>query len=275
MSIRRFVGRLVVPFLLAAVPAVAAFGQQPGTPLELDHIVLLAPPGAEAGVAKLRAAGFSIANEAQRHVGQGTASIGVLLDDAYLELIWIDSTVRRDPSNALDVARWRARDVSHVGIGLRRVGVPAAPPPTTDAQGLPVKLAPRPMPVLGAPSRRYSAPWMPPGTAILLLRQPSESLAAEVFAVQDEIALPWWIPQVRHEATILVQHPGGWRRVQRVVVHGPATQMPAALATLHPARVEWRADATAAASWVEVFMSGGTPGRTVDLRPTLPLVLRR
>ena len=268
MMPRRLAATVVASLLLAA-PITA---QPAATPLELDHIILLVPPGAQAGVARLRAAGFNIANEPQRHVGQGTASMGVLLGNAYLELLWIDSTVRRDANNGMDIARWRRSGVANVGIGLRRAGVPPAPPPRTDAQGLPIRLAPRPMPVPGVASRAYTAPWMPPGTAILLLRQPAESLAAELFVVQDEIALPWWIAQVRHEAPSLLEHPGGWRRVRRVVVHGPTAQAPAALAQLHPARVEWKLDT---ARWVEVELEGGSPARTVDLRPTLPLVLRR
>jgi hypothetical protein len=120
---------------------------------------------------------------------------------------------------------------------------------------------------------------MPPNTAILLLRQPAESLAAEVFVVQDEIALPYWVAQVRHEAPILLMHPGGWRRVRRVVVHGASTQAPSAFASLKPARVELRADATAATTWVEMELEGGAragaASRTIDLRPALPLVLRR
>lgn len=270
--VARALAALLLAVPVAAQPRPATTPAPTATPLELDHIILLVPPGAQAGVARLRAAGFNIANEPQRHVGQGTASMGVLLGNAYLELLWIDSTVRRDASNGMDIARWRKPGVASVGIGLRRAGVPPAPPPRTDAQGVPIKLAPRPMPVPGVASRSYSAPWMPPGTAILLLRQPAESLAAELFVVQDEIALPWWIAQVHHEAPILLQHPGGWRRVRRVVVHGPATQAPAALAQLHPARVEWKLDV---ARWVEVELEGGSPARTVDLRPTLPLVLRR
>ena len=274
MTPRRLARLLVAPLLLLAAPLDA---QSSSTPVELDHVLLLVPPGAKAAVAKLRAAGFNVANDVQKHVGQGTASIPVLLDNAYLELLWIDTTVRRDPANPLDIARWnRVAGASRVGIGLRRVGVPPMPKPTTDANGLPVKVPLRPVvDVRPVAARSYSAPWMPPGTAIQLLRQPAESLAADIFVVQDEIAQPWWIGQVRHEATILLQHPGGWRRVRRVVVHGPSAQAPAALAQLRPARVEWRADATAAASWVEVELEGGAPGRTVDLRPTLPLVLRR
>ena len=279
MSPRR-AASLARSLLLLAAPLAAplAAQRQPAqSPVELDHVLLLVPPGAQAAVARLRAAGFNVANDAQRHVGQGTASIPVLLDNAYLELLWIDSTVRRDAGNPLDVDRLkRVPDASRIGIGLRRVGVPPMPKPVTDAQGLVVRQPPRPIVPLGAvPARRYSAPWMPPGTVIQLLRQPAESLAAELFVVQDEIALPWWIGRVRHEATILVQHPGRWRRVRRVVVHGPTAQLPAALARLRPANIAWRSDATAAAAWVEMELEGGTPGRTVDLRPTLPLVLRR
>lgn len=272
---RRLLARLLVASSLLAAPLSAQHPAQ--APLELDHIILAVPPGAQAAVAKLRAAGFNVTNDAQRHTGQGTASIPVLLDNAYLQLLWIDSTVRRDPANPVDLERVRRLpNASRVGIGVRRAGVPPAPKPTTDAQGLVVRTPPRPLVPLGAvPARRYSAPWMPPGTAIQLVRQPAESLAAELFVVQDEIALPWWVGQVRHEATILLQHPGRWRRVRRVVVHGPTAQMPAALARLKPARVEWKAATT---SWVEMELEGGASAgarRTVDLRPTLPLVLRR
>lgn len=100
----------------------------------------------------------------------------------------------------------------------------------------------------------------------------SPLLAAPLLA-QDPAQSP-----VELDHVVLPQHPGRWRRVRPVVVHGPTAQMPSALARLGPARVEWRADAGAATAWVEMELEGGTPGgagRTVDLRPTLPLVLRR
>jgi hypothetical protein len=74
----------------AAVPATAQ------SRIELDHVWIMVSPNAPERVA-LERAGFQISPDLNRHDGQGTASITVEFENAYLELMWPDSTVSVAP----------------------------------------------------------------------------------------------------------------------------------------------------------------------------------
>lgn len=247
--------RLLFAALLALLPRVAA---AQASPVELDHVFVVVPPGALREVEALRAAGLSVPAMVTRHRGQGTASRSIVFGNAYLELLWVDSTVATEPGNAMDVARfrraaeWRRAGVSPFGVGLRRTaGAPDS---------------------LGVPSRRYTAPWMPPGTAIELLVQDADSLAAEAFVVPAPMALPSWIASLRMQAPAWLQHPGGGERVTAVRLHGPRAQHPAALRALRAAPLTLvESDSVL----VEIELDGGARNDRRDLRPLLPLVIVR
>jgi hypothetical protein len=235
-------------------PSRVARGQ--GKLVELDHVFVVVSPGAKAEIAALRAAGLTLDTEPSKHPGQGTASISALFENAYLELIWVDSTVRVDPELAAVHAwfrratAWRTTGVSPFGLGLRRrPGVTAE---------LPV------------PVTRQSAPWLTPGTAYELLHQTSDSLAADFFVLPTDRAVPSWIARFRQRMPAQLQHRSGVRRITRVRVHGPPSHQPTAFSTLRPTPVEF---VSSAAALLEVYLDAGTRRQRVDLRPALPIVM--
>ncbi len=250
----RLYGNLIL-ISLAATP-VRLLAQDPR--VELDHVFITVRPGAEAEIAALRSAGLTVDSMVTRHEGQGTASVGVMFRNAYLELIWPDSTVSVEPQHAetarwfRDAEAWRASGQSPFGLGLHRM------PGDTAALPVPVELEP--------------AEWLEPGAAYELLRQPPDSLAAELFVVPPISAVPSWIERLRERSPELLQHPGGGDEVALVRIHGPPEHEPAAFLVLRPARVEM---IRGSEPLLELHLTGGDRGQRVDLRPILPLVVVR
>ena len=251
----RFRSALIVLISLAAAPVRLA-AQDPR--VELDHVFITVQHGADAEMAALRSAGLTVDSMVSRHDGQGTASVGVMFRNAYLELIWPDSTVSVEPQHAAtaqwfrDAAAWRTNRHSPFGLGLHRM------PGDTAVLPVPVELEP--------------AEWLEPGAAYELLHQPADSLAADFFVVPPISAVPSWIARFLERSPELLQHPGGGDEIALLRVHGPAEQEPAAFPVLRPGRVEM---VRGPEPLLELHLtSGGTHDR-VDLRPVLPLVVVR
>ncbi len=229
--------------------------------VEVDHVFIATRPGAPEAAA-LRAAGFRVPERVSRHTGGGTASVSILFENAYLELLYADSTAGDAASSPEDRAHWRRvfawreSGASPIGVGLRRrAGAPDALPFPTE--------------------RMPPQPWMRPDMEMRLVTTMADSLAPGVFVVPRSMGLPAWIGRMGRDSTgaSLLEHPLGVRRMTavRVVVAHP-DGMPPSVRRLHDAgvlRVE-----PGAAPLVELTFDDGVRGATKDLRPTLPLLIR-
>jgi TolB protein len=226
--------------------------------VELDHVFIVVKPGALGEIAALRSAGVNVGSDTRRHEGQGTASVAAFFENAYLELIWVDSTVAVAPEHKAtarwfrDAAAWRTSGHSPFGLGLRR---------------RPGDIDPLPVPV-----QREAAPWLGPDAAYEVLHQPSDSRAADFFVVPKRASVPTWIAGVREREPELLRHPGGGREITLVRLLGLPKHQPAAFRILRPNRIEM---ARAAHPLLELYLDNGTKGERVDLRPVLPLVIVR
>ena len=228
--------------------------QQPA--LELDHIYIVIQPPASRAAEALRQAGLVVDTTINRHEGQGTASIAAFFDNAYLELLWVDSATSVDSAHLADLAdfrraaNWRESGASPFGLGLHFLtGTPA---------DLPV------------PTRRDPAPHLGPDMFYLLLRQPDEPLATDIFVVPPSAAVTTWLDRYRARRPDLFAHPLGARKITRVLLRGSPANRPRA--TDLGSRPIWFE--SAATQYVIVEFDGGVQGREWDLRPALPLILR-
>jgi hypothetical protein len=224
--------------------------------LELDHVYVVVTPGAVPEVQALRQVGIRIDSSVARHVGQGTASLAAFFETAYLELLWVDSSVAVDSLHRLELvdfvraAAWRQSGASPFGVGLHFLsGTPAD---------------------LRIPIRLDSAARLRPGTYYVLLRQPEESLAADVFIMPDDRAVTSWLGRYRSKRPDLFTHPLGARRITRVIIRGRPRQRPRA-AELDTRLVGFEEAST---PHLVLELDGGQRGQTLDLRPVLPLILR-
>lgn len=245
--------RVLLILVCSAAGCVHTAAQTPR--VELDHVFVVVQSGGEAEIAALRSGGFTVGSRIAKHAGQGTASVAVLFENAYLELIWLDSSVSIDPEHAANAkwfeaaAAWRTSGHSPFGLGLRRL--------PGDTSALPV------------PVRREPAPWLGPGAAYELLGQPADSFAADFFVVPAMASLPSW---VRKRPAELLQHLSGDHEITLVRVHGPRNHQPAAFRVLRPRPVEM---IRASEPLLELYLDHGARRQRTDLRPILPLILVR
>lgn len=252
----RSAGSLVGRILLASCAVAPTIAAQ--TPrLELDHVYVVVQPGGVKEIAALQAAGFHIAPP-KKHDGEGTTSVAAFLDNAYIELMWLDSTLSVTPEHAAAARQfqaaqsWRVSRHSPFGVGLRR---------------LPGEVA-----KFAFPIEREPAPWIDANAAYEILNQRADSLAVDLFVVPPGAAVPTWIDRVRKRSPDLLNHPGGEHRITAVRIYGTIEQQPSTLARVGPAAVETR---IASEPLLEIYIDGGVRNSRTDLRPALPVVLIR
>lgn len=245
--------RLAVLLAVAGSARALVAAQRPL--LELDHVYIVVPPRATAAVQALRGAGIVIDTEAVRHDGEGTTSLAAFFENAYLELMWVDSSVAVDSAHEFDVAdfrratAWGQTGASPFGIGLHFLtGTPSD---------------------LGIPFRLDAVPDSRPTTYYVLLRQPAESLAPDLFIMPTDRAVTTWLARFRDREPERFAHPAGVHRISRIVVRTTPRQRPG-LAALDLRLVRFD---DSSAPLLEVEFDNGTRGKRWDLRPALPLIL--
>ena len=245
------------PLLLAAASAGCA---SPPPPLVPDHAWIVVATSAPER-ASLERAGFLIAPTVNRHDGQGTASITVEFDNAFLELTWPDPSVPVSPALKAGAekfrlkSRWRETGYSPLGIVFART-------PETPA-------------VMPFPTWRIVADWMEPGTSIEMLT-PKETPRAVSLSISSHVEPTRKTNEAlaRDPATrTMLLHPNGTRRLTRLRVMAPTAEAlpPAASFVAAPGLMEF----DVGGEWLlEVTLDEGAQGRAVDFRPELPLAIR-
>ena len=250
MRSRSFLSALLT--IWTPVPATA---QNPR--VELDHIYVVVQPGGANEISALKSAGLFVAPP-QKHDGEGTTSVAALFDNAYLELMWLDSTLSITPEHTASAAQFRAAADYRVsghspfGFGLRRLA-------GENAQ-------------FAIPIKRESAPWIDSVAAYEILNQPADSLAPDLFVVPRAAAVPTWIDRLRQRRPEWLNHPGGGHKITTVRVHGAILQQPSTFSLVRPARIETR---TGSEPFVEIYIDGAERKSRMDLRPALPIVIIR
>jgi hypothetical protein len=184
--------------------------------------------------------------------------VAAMFQNAYVELMWVDSAVSVTAEHAAAVrqfrqaASWRLSRHSPFGLGVRRL----------PGQGQ----------EFGFPIAREPAPWIEPGAFYEILNQPADSLATDFFVVPGGAAVPNWIDRLRERSPQLLRHPGGGHDITLVRLYGPAEQQPSTFSGLRPARIETR---RAPEPLLEIYVDGGVHSSRTDLRPALPIVVVR
>ena len=252
-----------LPLALAAALLGACAPEAPGGAgaaseplLELDHLFVIVPDPAEA-VAALATAGITVdETSVMRHDGSGTASLGAMFDNAYLELLWADSTVSIAEGAEEDVAkfpaasRWQAGGPSPFGIGLRRADPDVGP-----------------LPYAGEAVEGEA--WVEEGETFFVFDTEDGEVSA--FVVPPYMAVPSWVDELRADVPEAFDHPAGVAVLSGVVLRGTAGPQSVVEAGLEGVVF----DSADEAPLLELTFDGGAEGVTQDLRPALPVVIRR
>ncbi len=231
-------------------------------PLQFDHVWIMVSPGAPER-AVLEKAGFQIAPTVNRHEGQGTASVTVEFQNAFLELMWLDPTVPVVPGleRAAEKFRqrmlWRKSGWCPIGIGFRHTTAASAPLPFA--------------------TWSITPGWLPPRAAIEMLTPRDDTKSPSLFISPRELAMD--------EATVLkainsgspqssmYRHANGVHRVTAIRLLSPKTYQPIEpLTYLQKLKL---VDLGQNEEWlVELTFDGGQKNKVEDLRPQLPLLVR-
>jgi hypothetical protein len=249
----KFVLAIFTAGLLMISPALAE------PPLELDHLLFYAKTGApERNV--LQKSGFIIAPMVSHHTGQGTSSVTVEFANGYLELLYPDPDVavsdRMKPVAKLFRTRsnWRETGVAPFALQFHRT--PATP------EAFPF------------PTTKVRADWMPATESMELLTPRDMTKALGLIVTAEPIDKAVYAKlSVDPVKGAMFQHPNGARRITGVDVIAPsAGELPPAAAYISDAGA---ATFSVGAAWLmTVTLDDGRQGKKVDLRPTLPAVIR-
>jgi hypothetical protein len=231
--------------LLVTLALAATLQGGPAAPaLAFDHVWIVVRPGAPERAALERAA-FAVSPGVNRHEGQGTASVTLDFANAFLELLWPDSSVVVSPGLGIVAQRfrqrmdWRRSGWSPIGIGFRRTGTafPRFPFPTWSTR----------------------AEWMAPGDSLVMLTPRGDSVEPTL-----------WIVSRSSAGAAASRGPTSLRRVTHVRLVGPGLGRTPPTAYL--AGVIEMQDG---ADWlVDLTLDDGRAHRQRDFRPDLPLVIR-
>jgi len=220
-------------------------------PVEVDHVFIFVQRQAPEALV-LEQFGLKRTPRPTRHVGAGTASLSFLFENAYLELLWVEdeAEVKTQGHTWALRADWRRTGASPFGLGLRRVN------PALSA--------------LPFPTVSHRAAWMRPGTEMAVATSSSDPMEPNIFVVPSYMALPAWLtPKVKP----LTRHPVGLRALTGMKMLSPSTQAQSAtmgaLAQAGLVTFEYGPEYL-----LELTCDDGQGGKVLDVRPTLPLVLR-
>ena len=232
-------------------------------PLERDHIFIWVSPGAPEA-ARLQQLGLYTDGKVHKHSGQGTSSMVFLFENAYLELIWIDEPEvarRKGQEMGTDLparAAWKQTGASPFGVGLHHRAA--------GSNDLPF------------PTKKYWAEWMRPDTFIAIAESSANLEEPFYFVVPDYLAVPsdeqlklFLNSQPDYRKNYV--HALGVRKLTGVKitsnVAGKFTETASMLAKNGVVMIK-----RGKSPHAELTFDEGSQGKTLDVRPTLPLSLK-
>ena len=246
--------RTLLTHLALVILLATSLSAADSSPLAFDHVWIMVSPNAPERAA-LERAGFVLSPDVNRHDGQGTASVTVEFENAYLELMWPDSTVPVAPGMERGAEKfrqrmlWRTSGWCPIGVGLRR---------TTKSD--------EPLPF---PTWSVAPGWLPKGSAIEILTPRDDTKSPSLFI--SPRALTNMAEQEARAAKN--RQPNGVHQVTSVRLVSPKSYQPIEAIT-YLQKLDVIGFQQGDGWLVELTFDGGKQGKSKDLRPDLPLVVR-
>ena len=211
-------------------------------PLELDHFFIQVHKDAPE-TQTLIALGFHHSGHFNRHIGLGTKGTYFNFENISIELLWIE-----DEAEFASASLMFGRPPFGFAFHHNKAGVSAPLPFETNA---------------------FHWDWMPPDSFLHFAKRDPASLEPLFFVVPDGIAFPEEDNDMPSELTA---HPLGIKQLSTLRVIIPSQEL-SATAQLLSANTNVKIE-NGSESRLELTFDNEAQGKIVDVRPTLPLLIR-
>jgi hypothetical protein len=226
----------------------------------LDHIYFLVPHKGNEAIQTFSDLGFVVNPRIYHITGEGKSSRIILLENAYLEILYVDDSVSNTSVEALDRSKRKTwvpgNELSPFGVAFRRA------PGVGDSIPIPNRASP-PEP---------AGSWAREGSFFNDITDEDDTLSTYLFVVPPYMGTDQWIPKQKEQSPALFEHENGVKMLTNAVFYGPEHAIPKKeeyLRNIHMLKFE-----KANENYAELEFDHAKQNQIKDLRPGLPLVLK-
>lgn len=226
----------------------------------LDHIYFMVPDHGKEAVKLLTETGFVVNPKVYHITGEGKSSRIILLENAYLEILYVDDSVSYTSEEALQRSKRKiwfpGNYISPFGVAFRRA------PGVGDSIPIPNRASP-PEP---------AGSWAKEGSFFNDITDEDDTLSTYLFVIPPYMGVDQWVPKQKDQSPELFGHSNGVKRLTNAVFYGPEHAIPAKEKYIR--NVEMLKFVRATENYAELEFDNGRQKQRIDLRSELPLVLK-
>lgn len=226
----------------------------------LDHIYFLVPHKGKQAIQKFSDLGFVVNPRVFHITGEGKSSRIILLENAYLEILYVDDSVSYASEEALDRTKrktwFSGIHLSPFGIAFRRA------PGVGDSIPIP-NTASSPAP---------AGSWVKEGSFFNDITDEDDTLSTYLFVIPPYMGVDQFVQRVKKQSPALFEHANGIKMLTNAVFYGPENAIPKKEKYLR--NIYMLKFKKANENYAELEFDHGKQNQRKDLRPALPLVLK-
>ncbi|SDB58432.1 hypothetical protein SAMN03097699_2309 [Flavobacteriaceae bacterium MAR_2010_188] len=239
--------------------AVSAFVPPEPSPIILDHIYFLVPDEGKETIRLMTEAGFVVNPKVFHITGEGKSSRTILLENAYLEILYVDVSVSYTSKEALQQSKnktwFSGNPVSPFGFAFRRA------PGVGDSIPIPNRASP-PEP---------AGSWAKEGSFFNDITDEDDTLSTYLFVIPSYMGHDQWVQKSKEQSPGLFDHSNGVKILTKAMLYGPKNAIPPK--EKYITNVPMLKFVRATENYAELEFDYGRQKQRKDLRPELPLIL--
>ncbi len=226
----------------------------------LDHIFFMVPHKGKEAIQILSDIGFVVNPKVYHITGEGKSSRIILLENAYLEILYVDDSVSYTSEEALNQSKrktwFSGNAMSPFGVAFRRA------PEVGDSIPIPNRASPPEPP----------GSWAKEGSFFNDITDEDDTLSTYLFVIPPYMGFDQWVHKQKEQSPALFGHLNGVKKLTKAVFYGPEDAIPQKEKYLR--NIPMLKFIKANENYAELEFDNQRQKQRKDLRPTLPLVLK-
>ncbi|MEJ7821911.1 MAG: hypothetical protein WKF85_06295 [Chitinophagaceae bacterium] len=232
----------------------------PPPSIVLDHIYFMVPNHGKEAIQILSDIGFVVNPKVYHITGEGKSSRIILLENAYLEILYVDDSVSYTSEEALNQSKrktwFSGNAMSPFGVAFRRA------PEVGDSIPIPNRASPPEPP----------GSWAKEGSFFNDITDEDDTLSTYLFVIPSYMGHDQSVAKRKEKTPELFAHPNGVKSLTNAIFYGPPHAIPAK--EKYITNVAMLKFVKAKENYAEFEFDHGKQNQIKDLRPALPLVLK-